>query len=72
MFEPVSRHGKLRFMANENKKINELVSDEDETTAELDVSELRAAAVRIGFRSTDPQRGQRRHGKYADHFGIAT
>ena len=30
-------------MANENKKINELVSEEDEPTAELDVTELRAA-----------------------------
>ena len=32
-------------MANKNKKINELVSKDDETTAELDVTELRAAAA---------------------------
>lgn len=31
-------------MANENKKINELVSEDDEPTAELDVTELRASA----------------------------
>ena len=31
-------------MANENKKINELVSEDDESTAELDVTELRASA----------------------------
>jgi chromosome segregation ATPase len=32
-------------MANENKKINELVSEDDEPTAELDVTELRTAAA---------------------------
>ena len=31
-------------MANENKKINELVSEDDEPTAELDVTALRASA----------------------------